>query len=79
MRFELLRARKNAGMTQQQIAERVGIPRYKYSKIENGGQKSVDVEMARTIARTLNVSLEDIFLPDDAQKMRKMQTSGGAA
>ena len=71
MRFELLRARKNAGMTQQQIAERIGIPRYKYSKIENGSQKSVDIDMAKTIARAFNVGLDDIFLPSDAQKMRR--------
>ena len=50
MRFELLRSRKNAGMTQQQIAEHLEIPRYKYSKIENGSQKTVDVEMARSTA-----------------------------
>ena len=73
MRLELLVARKRAGLTQQEIAEKLGIPRYKYSKIESGGQKAVSVETANDIARLLNVTIEEIFLPVDAQKMRKAQ------
>ena len=51
MRLELLVARKRAGLTQQEIAEKLGIPRYKYSKIESGGQKAVSVE-------TVTISLD---------------------
>ena len=73
MRLELLVARKRAGLTQQQIADRLKIPRYKYSKIECGSQKNVNVDTANAIAQSLNVSIEDIFLPSDAQKMRKTE------
>lgn len=68
MRERLLLARKKAGKTQQELASLLNIPRYKYSKIENGDQKNVDVVLANLIASALNASVEELFLPSCSQK-----------
>lgn len=76
MREKLLLARKRAGLTQQKLALLLKIPRYKYSKIESGDQKNVDVVLANSIAAVLGSTVDEIFLPNNSQKMRKK--NGGA-
>lgn len=71
MREKLLLARKRAGMTQRELSLMLKIPRYKYSKIENGDQKNIDVVLANLIATALNSTVDDLFLPTNSQKMRK--------
>jgi len=73
MREQLLLARKRAGLTQQELASMLKIPRYKYSKIENGDQKNVDVVLAGSIALALGSTVDTLFLPASSQKMRKMK------
>lgn len=77
MRLELLIARKRSGLTQREIAEKLQIPRYKYSKIECGSQKNISVDIANAIAQLLNVTIEEIFLPSNAQKMRNNHKKKG--
>ncbi len=71
MREKLLLARKRAGMTQRELALLLKIPRYKYSKIESGDQKNVDVVLANSIAAVLGSTVDELFLPANSQKMRK--------
>lgn len=71
MREQLLLARKRARLTQRELASMLHIPRYKYSKIESGDQKNVDVVLAGSIALALNSTVDVLFLPEHSQKMRK--------
>ena len=71
MRFELLKARKKAGLTQEKIAQLVGITQDKYSNIETGKQVIVDAVLAYEICKVLNASMEEIFLNSNEYKLRK--------
>lgn len=61
MRTELYSARKRAGLTQEQVAERIGVDRTIYNKIERGKIKNVAVELALQIAEVVNGSIDEIF------------------
>lgn len=63
-RTELYDARKKAGLTQEQIAERVGIDRTYFNAIENGRRRPA-LDIAIRIAQLLGVEVTDIFLPSD--------------
>ena len=56
-----LRARNN--LTQQEIAEKLGISRQRYIEIEKKPSK-VSVEKMSAIAKILKVGIGDIFLED---------------
>lgn len=71
MRQELLNARKKAGLTQGQLAERVGINRTIYNKIERGKIKNVSVELALCIAKEINRSVNEIFLISNSHDVHK--------
>ena len=74
MRLNLLVARKKIGLTQRQLAEKVGISLDKYSNIETGRQLTVDVELAADIARALSNNDNRLFLRDNSYKIRKVET-----
>ena len=74
MRLNLLVARKKTGLTQRQLAEKVGISLDKYSNIETGRQLTVDVELAADIARVLSNNDNRLFLRDNSYKIRKTKT-----
>jgi len=61
MRYELRRARKEAKLTQKQLAELVGIERSTYAHIESGRPPSFKVALA--IAAALGGRVEDLFSP----------------
>lgn len=71
LRFELLKARKKAGLTQQEISRIVGITQDKYSNIETGKQINVDVVLAYEINQSIKGSFEKIFLNKNEYKIRK--------
>lgn len=79
MREKLLLARKKAGMTQCELALLLKIPRYKYSKIESGDQKNIDVVLANSIAAALDSTVNELFLPTDSQKMRRKNREAHSA
>ncbi|WP_026572473.1 helix-turn-helix transcriptional regulator [Bacillus sp. UNC438CL73TsuS30] len=60
MKNQLAKIRKEAKLTQEELAAAVGITRNYVSKIENGGVCSLKVLSA--IAKKLNVKIDDIFL-----------------
>jgi DNA-binding XRE family transcriptional regulator len=55
--------RKRAGLTQATLAERAGIAQGFLSEIE-AGRKSGDVQTLRKIAELLNISLDDLVVPE---------------
>lgn len=74
-RTELIKARKQLNLTQQQVAIAVGIDRTAYSRIECGHRKPA-VDVAIRIAALLGKQVEEIFLPDDVQQTHNMDCTG---
>ena len=65
MRKALIAARKAIpGLKQEDVANAIGIDRTSYNRIELG-KRSVSVEEAIVIAKTVGRRIEDIFLPND--------------
>ena len=58
--IKLQAARKIKGLTQQEVADRVGISRTYYSQIENGDRDPATTVITN-IAKTLDVNIADIL------------------
>ena len=56
MREDLKTARRKAGITQAQLAERVGVTQDVISRYESG-KRSVDLDVAPKIAKVLRISV----------------------
>ncbi|MEJ2411344.1 MAG: helix-turn-helix transcriptional regulator, partial [Novosphingobium sp.] len=63
-------ARKNADMTQQQLADRLGIPQPQLASYEIG-RRRVPVSLLQPLARTLHVTLEGLI--DEAPSAQPVQ------
>ncbi|MGB9860065.1 MAG: helix-turn-helix transcriptional regulator [Moorellaceae bacterium] len=63
MRTALRRARLRAGLTQSEVARRVGLTRVSYTNIERG-YKNPSVLTALRIARLLGKPVEELFDDD---------------
>ena len=55
--------RRNLDMSQEELAEKVGISRTYLSQIETQKQKVIGSNIMFSIAKALGVAYEDIFLP----------------
>lgn len=66
---ELAKRRAEAGLRQQDIADRVGISQGRYSGIENGHTEP-PVTLAREIARVLDVAIDVLWPPKKAPSRR---------
>ena len=53
-------ARKFCGMTQKQVAEKIGVVESCYANWEQG-RTEPSVEMLRKVSKVLNISLEDLI------------------
>jgi putative transcriptional regulator len=75
MREELHNSRKKLKLTQQQVADRVGISRSFYCRIELG-KEDPNLEYACKIVHVLNTNIEnafnDIFLRFDVRSRNKI-------
>jgi len=60
MRKTLIEKRREANLTQTQMAKAVGISVTMYSRIESG-KRTPSLETALKIARLLNASVEELF------------------
>lgn len=58
---QIAKLRKEAGLSQPELAKLIGVTPSHLSKMENG-KKSVTMTRALRIADVLNVTLNDIFL-----------------
>lgn len=59
-REKLIFARKEKGLTQEQLAEKVGINRAYLANIENG-KNTPSLEVAKNISAVLNMTINEIF------------------
>ena len=78
LRQSLLDARKNAGLTQQMLADRVNIDRSSYTHIERGS-RNPSIALALSIANELETTVEEIFLSANVTKKHdevKAQATG---
>ena len=62
--MDIKEARENARYTQEQAAERLGMSRPTYSKIEKNPDVA-SIEDAKKIASLFGVSVEDIFFGEN--------------
>ncbi len=60
---ELVRIRKNAGLTQQELSERTGISQADISRLENG-TRNPSVELLDRIAKAVGATLKIEFVPN---------------
>ena len=58
----LEKVRKSKGLTQGDMASRIGIAVSTYSMYENG-LRPVPLQVAQTVAEVLNCEINEIFLP----------------
>ena len=66
MREWLKDARTKAGMSQQEVADKLKITRQYYAMIENGErQKSLDILLANKLGNLFNMSLDQISSYDN--------------
>ncbi|WP_079480881.1 helix-turn-helix transcriptional regulator [Halobacillus salinus] len=59
-RDELIQARKRLDLTQEQLAERVGLSRGYLSNVEKGNHNP-SLETAKKLAKALNKTLDELF------------------
>lgn len=69
MNVELKRKRQKSGLTQQQIADEVGISKGYYSLIERG-ERRTSYELAFQIAQVLKTKPDAIFLSFESTKSK---------
>lgn len=62
-RNRVTQAMKLAGLTQVQLAQRLGVTQSYISKIANGQYRGLPGEMTHTLARFFGCAIEDLFLP----------------
>ncbi|HHV35823.1 MAG TPA: helix-turn-helix transcriptional regulator [Syntrophomonadaceae bacterium] len=70
MRIELQKARQKKKYTHEQVAKKAGIHRATYTHIELG-TRNPSLGLALKIAKVLDTTVDDIFLPSDVTKSDK--------
>ncbi|MEL4879168.1 helix-turn-helix transcriptional regulator [Shewanella algae] len=63
------RIRKDAGMSQQELAERCEVSKSQISRIESGEQKNPQIQTLIAIATALSASLDEIVFGNEAETM----------
>ena len=59
--MRLVRARRDAGLTQQDLSRRSGVPQSVISDIENGKTAYPRVDTAIALARVLDCTVDELF------------------
>lgn len=62
--MEIVEARKNAKLTQEEVAGHLGITRQTYSKMESSPE-TISMGEASKLAQLFGVSVDDIFFESD--------------
>ncbi|MGB9662428.1 MAG: helix-turn-helix transcriptional regulator [Moorellaceae bacterium] len=65
MRARLIALRKEKGLTQQQVADMLGITRSFYGMIETG-DRNPTLDLAKRIAEIFGTGIEDLFFTSDS-------------
>lgn len=67
VREYLIEAREKAGLTQQDVANRIGISRQYYQMVETGErQKRMDLPLAGGLSAILNIPITEIVQKESA-------------
>lgn len=67
VREYLIEAREKAGLTQQDVANRIGISRQYYQMVETGErQKRMDLSLAGGLSAILNIPITEIVQKESA-------------
>ena len=62
--FNLKRLRQFKGLTQEELAKKVGLTKDTISKIELGKQENVGFKYLISICRELDIAIEELFIKD---------------
>ena len=68
----VIKARKKARLTQQELAERIGTKQPALSRLEKGGFEKANIETLRKIANALNYKLIVRFEPKKVRKWEQI-------
>lgn len=77
VREYLIEAREKAGLTQQDVANRIGISRQYYQMVETGErQKRMDLSLASGLSVVLNIPIAEIVQWESAAQESERQEGG---
>lgn len=77
VREYLIEAREKAGLTQQDVANRIGISRQYYQMVETGErQKRMDLSLADGLSVVLNIPIAEIAQRESAAQESERQEGG---
>lgn len=77
VREYLIEAREKAGLTQQDVANRIGISRQYYQMVETGErQKRMDLSLASGLSVVLNIPIAEIVQRESAAQESERQEDG---
>ena len=77
VREYLIEAREKAGLTQQDVANRIGISRQYYQMVETGErQKRMDLSLASVLSVVLNIPIAEIVQRESATQEPEKQEGG---
>lgn len=77
VREYLIEAREKAGLTQQDVANRIGISRQYYQMVETGErQKRMDLSLAGGLSVVLNIPIAEIVQRESAAQESERQEDG---
>lgn len=77
VREYLIEAREKAGLTQQDVANRIGISRQYYQMVETGErQKRMDLSLAGGLSGALNIPIAEIVQRESAAQESERQEGG---
>jgi putative transcriptional regulator len=64
--FKIKHIRERNGITQEKLAEKVGISRIYLNELENGRKKNPSFKLLEKIAKALEVKISDLFEDESA-------------
>lgn len=77
VREYLIEAREKAGLTQQDVANRIGISRQYYQMVETGErQKRMDLSIAGGLSVVLNIPIAEIVQRESAAQESERKEGG---
>ena len=77
VREYLIEAREKAGLTQQDVANRIGISRQYYQMVETGErQKRMDLSLADGLSVVLNIPIAEIVQRESVAQESERQEGG---
>lgn len=67
--FNLKRLRQFKGLTQEDLAKKIGLTKDTICKLETGKQENIGMKFLTAICRELDISIEELFM-EDPKKIR---------